>query len=242
MCPAVPLYGDVPVFHDWKPLATCLSLFILAAVVGCNRGGEENSSPTTSIGGSSDATPTEGGSSGPALHKPDSDPQHPVVLIETSLGNMTIRLDAEKAPLTVDNFLFYVDAGHYDQTIVHQVYKEQGILCGGYGVNLVEKPARTSIRNEAHNGLKNHRGTIAMVRQPDAIDSATCQFFINVADNPALDFKDRTPEGYGYCVFGTVAEGMETVDKITDTPVHDTTEFERTPIRPVIVKSVRRTR
>ena len=142
--------------------------------------------------------------------------------------------------MTVDNFLnSYVGDRFYDQTIVHQVYKGQGILAGGYGTNLVEKPARTPIRNEALNGLKNHRGAIAMVRQPDAIDSATSQFFINVADNPALDYKDRTPAGYGYCVFGEVTEGMDVVDKINNVPVHDEGGLDRTPVQRVVVKSIR---
>ena len=166
--------------------------------------------------------------------------QQPLVLVETSVGKITLRLDAERAPLTVDNFLSYVDAGHYDRTIIHQVYKGQGIVAGGYGENLLEKPARTPIRNEAANGLKNRRGTIAMVRLPDGIDSATCQFFINVADNPALDYRDRTPAGYGYCVFGEVVDGMDVVDRINDVPIHDTPDFERTPVEPIMVASMRR--
>ena len=164
------------------------------------------------------------------------------MLIETSLGKIKVQLNVERAPLTVDNFLFYVNSGYYDRTIVHQVYKGQGIMAGGYGENLLEKPARTPIRNEASNGLKNRRGTIAMVRSPDGIDSATCQFFINVADNPALDYRDRTPAGYGYCVFGEVIEGMDVVDRINDAPVHDMPDFERTPVEPVIVASVRQIR
>ena len=134
------------------------------------------------------------GSQNAAPPKPTADPQHPVVLIETSLGNITVRLDREKALLTVDNFLSYVGASFYDQTIIHQVYKGQGILAGGYGTNMLEKPAHTPIRNEADNGLKNRRGTIAMVRLPDAIDSATCQFFINVADNPPSTTKTARPK------------------------------------------------
>ena len=194
---------------------------MLIGLAGCSRSGDGNSRRRPPSAARR-RIPHNGWRPEPAAQKPPSDPQHPVVLIETSLGNITVRLDAEKAPLTVDNFLSYVNAGHYDQTIVHQVYKGQGFLAGGYGTNLVEKPGRTPIRNEAHNGLKNRRGTIAMVRLPDAIDSATCQFFINVADNPALDYKDRTPEGYGYCVFGKVTDGMDVVDKIGNAQVHDT--------------------
>ena len=106
--------------------------------------------------------------------------------------------------------------------------------------NLLEKPTKRFIRNEADNGLKNRRGTIFMVRQPDVIDSAACQFFINVADNPSLDYKDRTAEGYGYCVFGEVTEGMDAVDAIANTSVQDTPQFERTPVQPLVITSAKR--
>ncbi len=166
-----------------------------------------------------------------------------MVVIETTLGNITVRLDAEKAQLTVGNFLNYTGASFYNQTIVHQVYKGQGILAGGYDANLVEKRARAPIRNEARNGLKNRRGSIAMVRQPDAIDSAKSQFFINVADNPQLDYKDdRTAAGYGYCVFGEVTDGMDVVDKINHVALHDTPNLDRTPAEPIIVTSIRQIR
>ena len=138
-----------------------------------------------------------------------------------------MRLDAEKAPLTVENFRNYVARGQYDQTIFHQVLKDpvQIVLGGGYTADLKEKSALTPIRNEAHNGLKNRRGTIAMARRPNNEDSATCQFFINIADNDVLDFKARTPEGYGYCVFGEVTTGMEVLDRIAKTPVHNVDKF-----------------
>jgi peptidyl-prolyl cis-trans isomerase B (cyclophilin B) len=145
----------------------------------------------------------------------------------------------------VDNFLSYVASGHYDQTIIHQVFKGRGFLAGGYairGASVIEKPGRTPVLNEARNGLKNVRGTISMVRFPDAIDSARCQFFINVGDNPSLDFKDPTPAGYGYCVFGKVVEGMDVVDRIGNAEVTDTKDLERTPTQPIIVKTIQRTR
>ena len=206
-------------------------------------GGCGSQSPPAAIDGAGNATPSSVVvPEPPAPPKPTSDSQHPVVLIETSLGNVTVQLDREKALLTVDNFLRYVGASFYDQTVIHQVYKGQGILGGGYGTNMVAKPARTPIYNEADNGLKNSRGTIAMVRLPDAIHSATSQFFINVADNPSLDYRDRTPEGYGYCVFGKVTDGMDVVDKINGVSLRDMPEFERTPMEPVIVKSIRRIR
>ena len=228
--------------HSWKSIVTCLSLLFLA-VAGCNRSSDDKAAATAAISGSGSASPAAGGNQVTPPSKPASDPKHPVVLIETALGNITVRLDAEKAPETVNNFLSYVKAGHYDETIVHQVYKGQGFLAGGYDTNLVEKQARTPIRNEADNGLKNRRGTIAMVRLPDAIDSATCQFFINVADNPTLDHRDRhSAAGYGYCVFGTVTDGLDVVDKIGSVKVHDIKEFERTPEQLIVVKSIRHVR
>jgi cyclophilin family peptidyl-prolyl cis-trans isomerase len=210
---------------------------LLLAMAGCNRGSDEKTAPAAAISGPAGASPAVTGNQRPG--KPAPDPKRPVLLIETGLGNITVQLDAEKAPLTVSNFLSYVRAGHYQETVVHQVYKGQGFLAGGYGTNLAEKKPHTPIRNEADNGLKNRRGTIAMVRLPDAIDSATCQFFINVADNPALDYRDRTPAGYGYCVFGEVIEGLDVVDKIGNAKVHDTKDFERTPEQPIVIKSIR---
>jgi cyclophilin family peptidyl-prolyl cis-trans isomerase len=169
------------------------------------------------------------------------DPDHPVVAFETSLGEITVRLDAQKAPLTVANFLAYVGRGHYDGTIFHQVVKEYPklVIGGAFTKELTEKPTMTSVRNEAHSGLKNRRGTIAMARRPDWIDSATCHFFINVTDNEVLDHTDRTLEGYGYCVFGEVIEGMDVVDRIAALEVHDTEQFEQIPVETVAIQSVR---
>jgi peptidyl-prolyl cis-trans isomerase B (cyclophilin B) len=217
-------------------------LVLLTAIAGCGHGGDNNAAPTAAIGAPSSATPAAGSKEATPPAKSPVDTKHPIVLIETSLGNITIRLDADKAQLTVDNFLSYVRTGYYDKTIVHQVYKSQGFLAGGYGTDLIEKKARPPIFNEAANGLKNRRGTIAMVRLPNAIDSATCQFFINVADNPALDYRDRTPAGYGYCVFGEVTEGLDTIEKIAEVKVCDTKDFERAPEQQIVVKSIRQIR
>jgi cyclophilin family peptidyl-prolyl cis-trans isomerase len=230
------------VLYCLRPRPISLTFAVLVAMAGCNRAGDGNQSSAAAISGSRGSSTGTGGFTGTSPQKSTSDPLHPVVAIETSLGNFTLRLDAEKAPLTVGNFLSYVNTGYYDQTIVHQVYKGQGFLAGGYGANMIEKHSKTPIRNEAHNGVKNRRGTVAMVRQPDAIDSATCQFFVNVADNPALDYRNRTPEGYGYCVFGEVTEGMDVIDSIGNTSVHDTTDLERTPAPPIIIKAARQTR
>lgn len=226
--------------HYNLSIVACLVLAVWALTSGCKPSSKKDIS--TSSGEGKAETMREDSTTKDTKQGPTSDPLHPMVVIETSLGNITVVLDAEKAPLTVDNFLFYVNAGHYEQTIVHQVYKGQGMVAGGYDTNYTLKPARTPIRNEAHNGLKNRRGTIAMVRLPDEIDSATSQFFINVADNTALDHRDRTPEGYGYCVFGEVVEGMDVVDRICNTPVHDTATMDQTPVEPIVIKSIRRIR
>jgi cyclophilin family peptidyl-prolyl cis-trans isomerase len=216
---------------------------MFATAVGCNRSG--GSSPSTAaIEGASKDIPPPGGMQPPPPPRPNSDSQHPVVVIQTSLGDITLELNRSKALLTVDNFLRYVGESFYDQTIVHEVDKGQAIVAGGYGTNMksVGKPVHTPIRNEADNMLKNLRGTIAMVRLSHDVHSATSQFFINVADNPALDYKDRTPEGYGYCVFGKVTDGMDVVDAISKVQLQDTREFVQTPKEQVVVKSIRRIR
>ncbi len=181
----------------------------------------------------------------PAATEPPLSPVdrlHPKVEFVTSLGRFVVELDAERAPLTVDNFLSYVDSGHYDQTVFHQVIRDYVILGGAYTASGEEKPAAVPIRNEAHNGLKNLRGTIAMARQADAIDSSTCQFFINLRDNPGLDHTGTTAEQYGYCVFGRVIEGFDTVERIANVEVGQKGDFTDAPLEPVVIRSVRRVR
>jgi cyclophilin family peptidyl-prolyl cis-trans isomerase len=218
--------------------AACVLGSVIALMAGC--GG----SPSPSSGEKkADATaPPAASIPGTAVPKPNVDLSHPVVVFETTVGSITVKLNAEKAKLTVDNFLKYVDSGHYNQTIFHQVFRGQGVVGGGFGVDLAERTPGLPIRNEADNGLKNRRGTIAMARSADAIDSARNQFFFNVADNEMLDYRDRTPAGYGYCVFGEVVSGEDVLDKIAQTPVQDTPQFDCTPVQPVIVKNVRRSR
>lgn len=231
-----------------RPIAACVLLAGLAFAAGCG-GGEssENGTPTASIGGPKSEgaeaqTVPAGDPSQPK--RPAADPDFPRVLIETSLGEITVRLNAREAPLTVANFLRYVDSGSYDGTIFHQVIKEYPklVIGGAYTADLSERPTRTPVRNEAHNGLRNRRGTLAMARRPDAIDSATCHFFINVTDNKVLDHQDRTLEGYGYCVFGEVENGMDVVDRIAQSEVHDTEQFERIPVEPVTIHAIRELR
>lgn len=239
--------GKAVQFH-LKSIVTCFSMVMLLAAAGCGGGGEDSPATPAAIGGPDGGKATTAADSSPSFPqpagRPTTDPLHPVVEIETSLGNITVQLDAERAPLTVDNFLSYVDSGHYQGTIFHQVIKDypKVVLCGAFTQDLAEKKALTSVRNEADNGLKNQRATIAMARQADAIDSATCHFFLNLDDNEVLDHQDRTLEGYGYCVFGKVTDGMDVVDKIGGSEVRDTGEFEQIPVRTVMIKSIRRLR
>jgi peptidyl-prolyl cis-trans isomerase A (cyclophilin A) len=163
----------------------------------------------------------------------------PEVVIKTSAGDIRVRLNAEKAPVTVDNFLDnYVDRGFYSNTIFHHV--DPGyIITGGYAADLEPKEVRAPIRNEAANGLKNVRGTITMSRSPEYGDSATSQFFINVTAAPSLDH-DESSENAGYCVFGEVVAGMDVVDRISKSKVHDTGEFPQMPVEAITINSVER--
>ena len=139
------------------------------------------------------------------------------VVMKTTAGDIVIELDKAKAPVSVQNFVEYVQSGFYDNTIFHRVIKGFMIQGGGYDAKGVEKETRAPIINEAANGLKNLRGTIAYARTNE-INSATSQFFINHRDNPNLDFRDSTQAGFGYAVFGKVVEGMDVVDAIASTP------------------------
>jgi peptidyl-prolyl cis-trans isomerase A (cyclophilin A) len=154
-------------------------------------------------------------------------PQPPAdreVIIKTNHGDITVKLFSSKAPLTVDNFVDgYVRRDHYTNTVMHYVDNGFMILGGGYDSQYQPKETRAIVLNEATNGLKNKRGTIAMARDPEYINSATCQFFINLADNESLDHQNTDDSaGYGYCVFGEVIAGMDVVDKIATVSVEDT--------------------
>ena len=162
---------------------------------------------------------------------PRAVPARPVVMLETSLGRIKIALDRNKAPLSVDNFLQYVRAGHYDGTLFHRVIPGFMAQGGGFDADMKQKPTRPPIHNEANNGLHNRRGTVAMARTNDP-DSATSQFFINVKDNPALDYGPRNP---GYAVFGEVVEGMDVADKIVAVP----RTAQDAPKTPVVIKTAR---
>lgn len=162
-------------------------------------------------------------------------PAGPVAVLDTSLGRIRIALNREKAPRTVDNFIQYVKAGHYDGTVFHRVMPGFMVQGGGMDAALQEKPTRPPVRNEARNGLRNARGTVSMARTNDP-DSATAQFFVNVADNAALDFGIR---GAGYAVFGQVVEGMDVVDRIVAVPTTTRPPHSNVPVTPVVIKSAR---
>ena len=157
------------------------------------------------------------------------------VRLHTNFGAITLELDAEKAPETVKNFLAYVSAGHYDNTIFHRVINGFMIQGGGFEPGMTQKPTGEPIRNEADNGLKNLAGTVAMARtqQPH---SATAQFFINVADNDFLDHRAPDIQGWGYCVFGAVSEGMEVVERIRNVKTGSQGFHQDVPLEDVIIE------
>ena len=157
------------------------------------------------------------------------------VKLHTNFGTITIELDADKAPVTVENFLAYVEAGHYDNTIFHRVIDGFMIQGGGFEPGMKQKATREPIKNEADNGLKNQRGTIAMART-QAPHSASAQFFINVADNDFLDFKSPGGNGWGYCVFGKVVEGTDVVDRIKGVPTAKSGFHENVPTTDVVIR------
>jgi len=158
----------------------------------------------------------------------------PIVVLKTSKGDITIELFPGKAPVTVRNFLAYVDMGHYNGTIFHRVIRGFMIQGGGLTADMKEKPTKDPIRNEADNGLQNVRGTIAMARTPHP-HSATSQFFINTRNNPFLDYRSHTPDGYGYCVFGRVTGGMDVVDAIESVPTGQRGPHQDVPLEPVTI-------
>ena len=165
-------------------------------------------------------------------------PGNPVALISTSLGDMTVELYKDRAPVSVENFLQYANEGFYNDTVFHRVRKGFMIQGGGYTTTLVEKPTRPPILNEASEKLNNVRGTIAMARR-QALRSATSQFYINVVDNRALDHTGFSPDDFGYAVFGRVLSGMEVADRIAAVPTTSKGDMEDVPIDPVLIKGVR---
>ncbi len=164
---------------------------------------------------------------------------NPMVLIETPMGEILVELYADKAPKTVENFLKYVDDEFYDGLIFHRVIKGFMIQGGGMDMRLKEKPTREPIQNEARADLPNEKGTLAMARTM-APHSATAQFFINVADNAFLNFREASVEGYGYAVFGKVTEGYDVVEKISKVRTKSQGGHDDVPQEPVSIISIRR--
>ena len=164
--------------------------------------------------------------------------KNPVVVIETSMGNVKVELFKDKSPISVRNFLSYVKDAYYDGTIFHRVIKNFMVQGGGLDENMQPKKTKFAIKNEATNGLKNTRGTLAMART-SIVDSATSQFFINVVDNAFLDHAGKTPDRFGYAVFGQVTEGMDVVDAIREVKTGNKGGHQDVPVEPVFINSVK---
>lgn len=157
------------------------------------------------------------------------------VRLTTTLGSIVLELDNKKAPNTVNNFVAYATSGHYDGTIFHRVIDDFVIQGGGFDSHMKEKPARPPIRNEANNRLSNLLGSIAMARTPEP-HSASAQFFINTNDNAFLDFSKETDDGWGYCVFGKVIEGIEVVEQIEEAPTTTRDGHEGVPVENIVIE------
>lgn len=165
---------------------------------------------------------------------------NPIVVVKTTSGDITIELYPDKAPASVTNFLSYVDNKFYEGLIFHRVIANFMIQGGGFTKDMVRKESNAAIQNEADNGLSNLKGTIAMARTNDP-HSATSQFFINVKDNPPLDFKNKnSAQGWGYCVFGKVIAGMDVVEKIRQVPTTSKAGNENVPVEPIVIKKAYR--
>jgi peptidyl-prolyl cis-trans isomerase B (cyclophilin B) len=157
-----------------------------------------------------------------------------MVVLHTNQGDITLELDEENSPATVANFLQYVRSGHYDNTLFHRVIPGFMIQGGGFTPGMQQKPTRAPVANEAGNGVKNARYTVAMARTSDP-HSATAQFFINLADNAFLDYKGPSPQAYGYCVFGKVAGGADVVDRIAVVATGRSEGHENVPVQDVVI-------
>jgi len=198
--------------------------------------GIQDKKPTKVVQAPPLQTPAETPAQAPA-HALTPAPGNPVAVISTSLGDITIELFKDRAPVSVENFVQYVTEGFYSGTIFHRVVPGFMVQGGGYPATLVEKGTRPPIRNEATNGLRNSRGTLGMARQP-SLRSATSQFYINVADNRSLDHTGYSPQDFGYAVFGRVLSGMDVADKIAAVPTTTTGGMENVPVEPVVIQSI----
>jgi cyclophilin family peptidyl-prolyl cis-trans isomerase len=170
--------------------------------------------------------------------KPVSEAKPVTIVMETTKGSIELELDPVKAPISVANFVSYVKKGHYDGTIFHRCIPGFMIQGGGFTADMNQKATDAPIKNEAQNGLKNVRGAICMART-SVVDSATCQFFINVKDNDFLNFTSPDPRGFGYAVFGKVTKGMEVVDAIVSSPTTSKGPYENVPMETISIKSAK---
>ena len=203
-------------------LIAFVSFFVLLG--GCNA---QESAQTSKAALTSDSKMTETKTGAKMSAKP-------VVKLETTKGTITVELDAEKAPKTVENFIKYVEDGFYDGIIFHRVIPGFMIQTGGMLPDMSEKPNREAIKNEANNGLKNDRGTLAMARTPNP-HSASSQFFINLKDNDFLNFTSESQAGWGYAVFGKVIDGMDVVDEIAKVKTGNQAGHQDVPLEPVTI-------
>ena len=227
----------------YKFLTACSLAGLLTLPLGCTRRTgrsetevkptQEDEKPDTQTGATGEARP-DWDQETPSVEEKG---ENPMVLMKTSMGDIKIELFKNKAPISVKNFLRYVEEGHYNGTIFHRVISNFMIQGGGFTPDLQQKSTHAPIKNEADNGLKNTRGTIAMART-QVVDSATAQFFINVQDNPNLDHRGPGP-GFGYAVFGRVTEGMDVVDKIRNVKTGSKGPLPRdVPLETVLIKEV----
>ena len=217
---------------------------VLVAVLLTGCGDAEQAPPTASLASSN---PEPSSDNAPDDSKRDAskitvDPDHPQVIINTNLGTIKVELDRQRAPLTVHHFLDHAKSGKYRENLFHFVENGRMILGGGYLADGTPKDNAIAVRNEADNGLKNERGTIAMSRPFEYIDGATCHFFINLSDAPDLDHRGDSAKDFGYCVFGRVVSGLDIAEQISEAP---TAERElagdtiRSPDPPVVIKDVK---
>jgi peptidyl-prolyl cis-trans isomerase A (cyclophilin A) len=229
-----------------RTLAAGFALAALCVMSGCGRSAGASAENTESPAGSptqsaivAAVSPT---SATPSVPPPK--PVDPMVVLHTTVGDITLQLFQEKAPRTVENFLRgYAERGFYDQTIFHHVEPETMIIGGGYTADLQRKSTRAPIYNESRNGLSNRRGTVAMIREPDAPHSATSEFFFNLADNADFDFHTSDEQDLpGYCVFGEVVGGMDVVQRIARLPTESRGDLTQMPSPAVVISSIERLR
>ncbi len=220
-------YGKIIKKHWLSPLIIGLAVTVLAGA-------------SILVHGASQTTPSPA-PSGTLSPTPTPLPKTLRATLKTSLGDIELELNAEKAPVTVQNFLQYIESGFYKDTLFHRVIPKFMIQGGGFTKGMAQKKGQPPIINEAGNGLSNKRGTIAMARTQN-INSATSQFYINLVDNPYLDHKDNIAKNYGYCVFGKVTKGMDVVDKIAAVPTVAAGPYQDVPKEDILILDVKVTK